>query len=284
MTPSEGSPLHGLGGGDKALYPHLWSLWDMLKTYAKTLGNFWMIAKINADTLERGGDGAVSAKWKEVLEEKLSAMGPAYKEVEMNSVPPQVDRILEGLATGMKYKALGTELRDLYRRIADEIGSRHFLFVPGSLVQFYQEPRNGWGDVPERFRSAVFDIDEAGKCLALGRHTACVAHLMRVLEVGLQCLAEKFRVPYANESWSKVINKITSHINKIEAQKRKPKGWKTDRQFYAEAASEFTVFKDAWRNYAMHVHEKYGEEEARTIYTAVQTFMRQLSKRLSEKV
>ena len=54
----------------------------------------------------------------------------------------------------------------------------------------YYETRPLFGpDVFNNFSSANDDIDEAGKCLALGRGTACVMHLMRVLEVGLAALA-----------------------------------------------------------------------------------------------
>lgn len=55
------------------------------------------------------------------------------------------------------------------------------------------------------------------------------------------------------------------------------KNWRTLRQFYAEAASEFRLFKDAWRNYAMHAEHSYTDEQARTIYDAVRAFMQHMA-------
>ena len=49
-------------------------------------------------------------------------------------------------------------------------------------------------DVARAFPSSKGDIDEAGKCLALDRGTACVFHLMRILEIGLQLLAAKLGI------------------------------------------------------------------------------------------
>ena len=43
-------------------------------------------------------------------------------------------------------------------------------------------------EVNDKFPSAAFDIDEAGKCLAIGRSTAAVFHLMRALETAIRAV------------------------------------------------------------------------------------------------
>jgi hypothetical protein len=67
------------------------------------------------------------------------------------------------------------------------------LFLSRSDLAYYKpdEPLFG-SDVLTKFGSATNDdIEEAGKCLALGRGTATVFHLMRVLESAAQSIASK---------------------------------------------------------------------------------------------
>src|SRR5262249_13649752 len=67
-----------------------------------------------------------------------------------------------------------------------ELQERKLLAIEGRLAPLFETPLQDWGDVPDKFPSVVYDVTEAGKCLALGRDTAAVLHLMRVLERGLQ--------------------------------------------------------------------------------------------------
>lgn len=58
--------------------------------------------------------------------------------------------------------------------------------------------------------------------------------------------------------------------------------WKAQQQFHSAAAVHFRMLKDAWRNYAMHLHERYDEERALEIWQSVRSFMRHLAKDLHE--
>jgi hypothetical protein len=134
--------------------------------------------------------------------------------------------------------------------------------------------------VTAAFPSAEYEIKEASKCLALRRNTACVFHCMRVLEHGLCALAGQFDVPAGHKTWNELIEQIEKAIK--EKAKEKPASWKDDQQFYAEAASQFMHFKNAWRNYTAHLHFKYTEDEAEPIYRHVRDFMMHIAKRLKE--
>jgi hypothetical protein len=80
-------------------------------------------------------------------------------------------------------------------------------------------------EVNDRFPMAIDDIEEAGKCLALGRATACVLHAMRIIEVGLRALAKALNIPFA-PSWKSYLNQISSRI--AEKHKNKTSKWKRD--------------------------------------------------------
>jgi hypothetical protein len=134
-------------------------------------------------------------------------------------------------------------------------------------------------NVHTRFPTITEEISEAGKCLALRRSTACVMHLMRILEVGLHSLADEMNVPFENKNWGTIIDQVEKRIREMSSATHGA-DWKKDQQFYSEAAAHFRILKDAWRNHAMHVHERYSEERAEAIFNSVRAFMQHLATKL----
>jgi tRNA nucleotidyltransferase/poly(A) polymerase len=135
-----------------------------------------------------------------------------------------------------------------------------------------------FGDaVNTAFPSVTYDAVEAGKCLALGRWTASVMHIMRVLEVGLRALATLYGLE-AEDNWNKVLNQIEAKTREV--------GKRTygadQEQWAAEAALHLRFIKNAWRNRAMHPLQKYDEEQATAIYDNTRSFMRHLAEKLTE--
>jgi hypothetical protein len=180
------------------------------------------------------------------------------------------NRVLEGRADGV-YNTVLAELRGIT-----------FLRINKRDKDLFDKESLFGEDVAANFSHAKYDIAEASKCLALNRSTACVLHLMRVLEVGLNSLANQFQVVFTHTNWNQVIEQIESKIRDIDKDPNKPATWKEDRKFYSAAANQFRYFKDSWRNYAMHIHDKYTPEEALIVYTSVKVFMEQIAKRLKQ--
>ncbi len=174
-------------------------------------------------------------------------------------------------------------LDNLQERIKDESESIKLLYIQPHLFKYYApaEPLFGVA-VSDRFPSATYDIEEAGKCFALGRNTAAVLHLMRVLEVGLHVLRKALKLPYdEKKSWNGVLVELKKW-NEIEGSATKPKNWRRNRQFYSEAFVEFGHLKDAWRNHAMHARDKYDAERAENVMNHVGALMRHLATKLKE--
>ncbi|MDX6406019.1 MAG: hypothetical protein QOH70_3474 [Blastocatellia bacterium] len=180
------------------------------------------------------------------------------------------NRVIEGRVDGV-YATVLAELRGIT-----------FLRINKSDKDFFDNESLFGEEVAASFSHAKYDIAEAGKCLGLNRSTACVLHLMRVLEIGLNSLANQFQVPFAHVNWNEVIEQVEKKIKNIEKDPNKPATWKDDRKFYSEAANQFRYFKDSWRNYAMHIYDKYTPEEALIVYTSVKVFMEQIAKRLKQ--
>jgi HEPN domain-containing protein len=165
---------------------------------------------------------------------------------------------------------LGQRLRplfkDLYLRAFDELKERFYLCVPTENERLYKQPKPLFGDaVDASFPLAAEDISEAGKCLALGRATASVFHLMRAMESAIQALSARLGVQNIEREWGKLLSDINDKIAAM------PKG--SERDKWSENSSQLYHVKQAWRNNTMHPKQTYSEEEARKIFEAVNVFM-----------
>lgn len=166
-------------------------------------------------------------------------------------------------------------LSELLARIVDELGDRLFLTVPTAQASLYLQSEPLLSDrVNNRFALVTEDYSEAAKCLSLDRSTACVFHLMRVMELTVQEFGETLGVQLAaQQNWQVILDQINSAIRKRDARDEKTKA-------YAEAASHLYNVKVAWRNEVMHPKQTYTFEEARAILDNVKTFITDLSSKV----
>jgi hypothetical protein len=156
--------------------------------------------------------------------------------------------------------------------INSEMSTHGFRRVFPEREDFYENPALFGVKVEHSFSEASRDIRSAGSCYAADRNTACVMHLMRVLELGLNALAERLSVKFGRREWENVINDIEAAIAKINGPYA-GLDWREQQRFYAEAAKDFRYFKNAWRNHAMHAREHYDAGDARMILDHVKAFM-----------
>jgi hypothetical protein len=133
--------------------------------------------------------------------------------------------------------------------------------------------------------NGLYELDEAGKCLALGRSTASVFHLMRLLEIGIRATARCLQIPDplkpAERNWAIILKHIWE--NGIE------KKWPTaaarmsgDGALFESIHATLDAVKNPWRNETMHVEKKYTDDEAEHIFIAVKGFMKTLASRMDE--
>jgi hypothetical protein len=194
------------------------------------------------------------------------------------------------LQDGIRSQKLGEECDRLSEVIALEMQSHLFMYIEPTKVAYYSNPQLFGDEVSVRFPSTIFDVDEAGKCLALNRGTACVFHLMRVLEIGLYTLGKELKVPNLQENWHNAIEQIESAIQVFEkagpgqgATEKDRLEWRDKKQFYSEAATHFMYVKEAWRNRTAHSGQMYTDEKAHQIFENVKGFMQLLATRMGEK-
>lgn len=251
------------------------ALGDMLLLVGKLTGNSQM-----ADALGAGHNDIIGDETREkFLNETLPRMDVVLKTTGLNLALAYTQRIRWHFAEG---PVSGTDMlgfmNQLQERIQDELSQELLFQIPRSNVPFYEQPDLFGVEVSQSFPSALFDIEEAGKCLALARATACVMHLSRVVEVALRSLASEMRLPSRND-WGKHIDDIQKELEK----RYKIAGSRTpDEAFYSEAVSKIDHIRTAWRNPTMHVDRVYTDEIAMDIFLAIKSLMRHLATRLHE--
>ena len=125
--------------------------------------------------------------------------------------------------------------------------------------------------VGERFPDAIDDMNEAAKCFAFERPTACIFHLMRVTEYGINEIADFLLMEDHSPTWEPIIRKIDAEL-KLDYKDRKFKG---NQDVLANMSTHLHAVKVAWRNKTMHVEKE--------IYDATCGLMRYLAENLPAK-
>ncbi len=188
------------------------------------------------------------------------------------------DRLADELSGGCDVRRLVELFRDLRRRIQDELDSRMVFIVSQDHARYYDAAKPLAGSaIVDELPDTITDAVEAGNCFAVGRYTACVFHLMRVMEVCVKALGGQLGVSSADEkTWQVVINDIR---REVKSKYRDEQG--ADRKTYEAILSHLESVKIAWRNPTMHPKNVYTEEDAETILEAVRIFTDALAEVLS---
>jgi hypothetical protein len=253
--------------------------WEMQRFYAATFSAvfnnlIWFIA---TQPLASEDDPA----YKKNADQVLSEIAVEAEKIGLTRIVSQANRIRTKklvLSTNEQIFSLLLEMRDC---IVEEMSAYLFLSIGPTFKFYYLAPEKQVKPcVVAAFPSALRDIERGAQCLALDQPDAAVFHSMRILELGLNSLADQFGVPFENTNWQTVIDQVESKIKLIN--KTVGIQWKEEERFYSEAALGLRWLKNAWRNYAMHLRETYEMQEAGNIFFYVRTFMEHLSAKLTE--
>lgn len=156
-------------------------------------------------------------------------------------------------------------------RINDETHARLFLALDPTQAELYRSAAPLGTITVDKFPQTAADLEEAGKCFALERWTACVFHLMRVMEIGVQEFGQVLNVPInvQEKTWGQIQNHTKAAIAAITDHRRKER--------MASVDANLNNVRIAWRNNVMHPNATYTEEEAERILLATRGFMEELA-------
>jgi hypothetical protein len=228
---------------------------------------------------EKINDGTLASSRAEVGEIKEDC-----RLLVLKSCVAKLEDIEKTIGGSPTYDELAIQYKEFYKCLYDEISENLFLCIPIEKQQYYLKPLETFGAKVSRFESAREDIEEAGKSYGTSRNTACVFHLMRVVEVGLSVLAQHFHLSDEQINWEAIVNHIQDKIQEIDNLPKDltPEIWQSDHRFYSEMAIHLGNLRDTYCLYAMHIHEHYDEIGALAIYNHASSFMKNLGTGLSE--
>lgn len=177
------------------------------------------------------------------------------------------------------HEKCANELEVLIQALHDDAYEHAFYHYPPEKAKALVAIDNDWKDVIEYFPECELDIRAGVDLWALHHNTASVFQFMRVLEGGLKRLARHLNIDFNIQNWQNIIDQIESEVRK--RQKNLPRGKEKNKelQFLAEAAKEFSYFKDGWRNYVSHNKVTYDTYTGRSVMEHVRQFMITLSHR-----
>jgi hypothetical protein len=146
-----------------------------------------------------------------------------------------------------------------------------FFYMPYGQSEFYDQKESFGAAVNARFPSIQFDMTEAGNCYAMGRGTACVFHLMRIMEVGVQEFGNTLGVEFVSEKvWQVILDQANKAIKTLSSTDSRIVG-------FNQASAHLFSVKLAWRNNVMHPNDTYTLEEAKDLIQSVKLFMGHLA-------
>lgn len=226
----------------------------------------------------------------QLVHDELSALGLKFAPLKANQLLSFIDAELRESKERVTFTPVSQadfiRLSDeLVSRVKDEFELSATLLLNAKALETYEPSGPLFGvQVHDKFPSLRYEIEEAGKCLGLGRTTAAAFHFIRCMEGGIKaisrCLGILDPLKAADRSWFKLLSAIDTAV----------KGkWSTgasrlngDGHFFEHAHATLAAIQNPYRNSTMHLDQKYTEDEARSILHLVKTFMVTIASRMNE--
>ncbi len=159
------------------------------------------------------------------------------------------------------------------RTLKYELNNRLFFYIPNQRASFYRNPLLDDHSLNKFPSSVRDDMEAAGNCLATENYTACVFHLMRVMEIAVQNLGNTLGITLNDQTrWDRIIGDVRQEFNE-KFSKNYPDKIRWDMLF-----EKLEIVKSAWRNPTIHPRATYNESETMDVIMSVKTFINDLAK------
>jgi hypothetical protein len=271
------------------------SLWDMLDHHASAfyrvtslLGMMKHTLSIHAMNQERGFDGPKTFDGL-LLKSFNEALGELRSELEhlgCKIALMEMDRLEKTISGNIGWLPLiSDQFQSMELRVQDELQCMCFFALEASKQHYFEQKQPLFGvEVAAKFPSLKYEIEEAGKCLALDRSTASVYHSIRCLEAGFaavwRCLGVRDPLNGFERNWSNRLKKVEDQIEaRWPAKSGRMAG---DAKLFDQVVGSLRGLQNPYRNSSMHLDDVYTEERARYIFEVVKGIMQMIASRMDE--
>jgi hypothetical protein len=251
----------------------LWSLWELMEKFdadncAFLFSHMTQLAQVaSTDDPQKVVPPDIKAKVNMVL----MGVGTSAHKIYLEESLAMVLRLQTEFNLRMSCADVLHGLHNLQSLMRSELSKRLFLQVDPRDAGYYEQEQLFGDDVYNAFPSARLDIKEAGSCLATGRSTACIFHLMRGSEIGLRVLAWDRRVEFVKRphipielrQWDEILKQLEDEETKIQ-QYKQSLAREAQLAFYHGAMVELRAFKNLYRHRTAHAREHYDIDKARS--------------------
>ena len=168
--------------------------------------------------------------------------------------------------------------------IRNELQSEQFLWITQERSKFYKKTAADLigQQALDRFSTMRVDqeADEAMRCYAVGRHTACAFHLMRLVEAGLRAFGFAIGYVAKNNNWGGAFDEYDRQFS--AAPKDRPAHWQTHKDFLVDISGDLRATQKAYRNHINHLDHFYSDAEAEYLLRIIPVFFTHLATGLDE--
>ncbi|HTD21382.1 MAG TPA: hypothetical protein VK738_01935 [Terriglobales bacterium] len=208
--------------------------------------------------------------------EAINLVLPSYQEIEqycdqlgLHDTGEHVRRVMKELRSSHNVRTYSQSIIELQSRLAEELSDHVFLRM--ERPHYYGKNPRFSPLVAEIYPEIANDIVEAGNCLAVGRGTACVFHLMRIMDFGLQKMGPKLKTQkMQNKNWQQILSQFNGAVSRMP---ESTSALKKKKEVYTEMVSLLESVKTAWGDAAMTPKQVYTVKEAETLLGAVNEFI-----------
>ena len=176
---------------------------------------------------------------------------------------------------------MSSHIETLYRTLRAELASNLLRAIPKEKASFLDPKWLTDTILFQKFPDTVDEFQRAGRCFAYGENTACIFHLMRIIDFCLKKVADSLPgVSYDARSWKGIGDNIKRKME--QKYQEKSDDWKKKEPFYAEILTDIQAISRGYRNPALHeLEKKYDEREARYMLTVIERFAQHVAEKLS---
>lgn len=265
----------------------LWSLWSIMEELK--VGEIVKLIHSLVTSASFGTNDAAPIKdeWKQLIRSDLSELLPHCERLGLDVPTQYIKDALFSLSVGPRPNETGMMSRAanlIVRTIEIQLRSRLFFVVRPEDTKLFRETISFGPKEQARFSEATQEMEEAAKCLALGRSTAGAFHAIRCLESGIRALSRCLQIPdptrASDRNWGAMLKSLKTKID--ERWPGSSARLSGDGEFFDYAYAALAAMQNPWRNATMHLDQNYTDEQAKHVFEIVKGFMTKIAYRLDE--
>jgi len=271
------------------------SLWDMMNFmiphYMTALRLVQQEISLAQANIHGRQDSVIDGRHKDRIRQNLQYVLKKADDYDLEGVHHRLERIYAETKPDnlISWAEIARQMLALLEAFEDDTKLLYLYAYPKEKGRLFVKAKSDWAATIKAFPALTDDIEKAIDLYALGHNLACVFHLMRIMEVGVQRFGKRLGVSLTKLSanrltdlnWHQILDAINPKLKAID---QTTKAGKAKHERLSAIQSYLYGVKDAWRNPTMHPRKAgYTDAEAVNLINHARSFMNELASVISPK-